>query len=490
MLRSATPPKGYSLDQGRLRRFYERRKFAPAWTSDPRAVANAAIAVAILQGSDSDGLSPATYHLDAIAAWQHSNSPHATVELDVLLTGSMLAYIHDMRMGRVSADQAGFAVDLPSTGFDPVAFLTDALTDNRVSTLPERLAPPHPEYIRLKEALARYRKVAVDGGWPNLFGTRKIALGSADPRIPALRRRLEMEGQGGQGDPSEEGLVEEIRRYQLHHGLEADGIAGRRTLESLNISASARADQIVANMERWRWLAQPFEERYVEVNAADATLIVMDRDKPVLTSRVITGKPATPTPIFKAAIVAVTVNPSWNIPETIASKEIRPKERLTPGYLDSQHIVADLPGGGLRQLPGDDNALGHIKLEMPNRFNSYVHNTPAQVLFRQNDRHFSHGCIRAEQILPLASFVLSGDTTLAVDKIRDAIATGETQRFSLERPVPIYVLYWTAMVDEDGVVEFRRDVYGWDAKLLAALGAPSPTGRMSMLTECSNSGRG
>jgi murein L,D-transpeptidase YcbB/YkuD len=218
------------------------------------------------------------------------------------------------------------------------------------------------------------------------------------------------------------------------------------------------------------------------VNTADATLKVVDNGKIVLTSRIIAGKPATPTPIFAAQVVALTVNPYWNIPATIARKEILPKERRHPGYMASQHIFA-AGDGTLKQQPGTDNALGFLKLEMPNRFNSYLHDTPARGLFARNDRHFSHGCMRVQQIAPLASYVLTGDTAAAKDKLAALIATGVNQRISLDKTVPVYVLYWTAIADQDGAVSFRPDIYGRDGRLLAAL-AGHLFGRVSLNVNC------
>jgi len=474
------------LNMAELRRFYERRNFAPAWnTSD------ASLAIAALGSSTADGLDPAAYRLDAILARENAPTAKNWSEFDLFLTNSVLAYMHDLHVGRASPDSAGFAVGLPSTGYDAVAALSDALASGRLAQLFGSLAPPHPEYARLKVALAQYRKIAERGGWPQIASFTTIDLQSGDARISLLRRRLAVEDSSmNPNDASIENVEAAVKRFQGRNGLEADGRVGKKTLAALNVPASARVAQIVANMERWRWLPRPFEDTYVEVNAADATLKVVDHGKVVLTSKVITGKPASPTPIFKAEIEAVTVNPSWIIPDKIAREEILPKERRHPGYMAAQHIVADRPGGGLRQLPGEDNSLGRVKLEMPNRFDSYLHDTPIQSLFAETDRHFSHGCMRVEQIQPLASFVMRGDTQAALGEIHEAIATEATQRFSVDKPIPVYVLYWTVIADQDGTVEFRPDVYGRDEKLLARLGGQRPMGRVSMLSDCSDARRG
>ena len=478
--------QGYGLNLPDLRRFYEGRNFDPAWSS----AANADVAIATLQGAAADGLDPRDYRADAITARRRSASNEGRAEFDVLLTNGLLAYIHDMRVGRVVPDGAGFPIDLPLAGYDAVAGLTDAIRNQGLAGYLSGLAPPHPEYNVLKAALARYRKIEAEGGWPEIAAFTPIDLDGNDPRIPLLMRRLAFEDLSVEPDRTTSAeLASAIVRYQTQHGLEPDGIAGKETLDALNTPASVRADQIVANMERWRWLPRPFEQTHVEVNTADATLMVIDHGKIVLGSRVITGKPESPTPVFKAWINGITVNPSWNIPDRIAENEIWPKARRISGYFSSQRIVADRPGGKLRQLPGDNNSLGRIKIEMPNRFDSYLHDTPARSLFAKTHRHFSHGCMRVEQIQPLASFVMSGDANAASEKITEAIATGETHRLAISKPIPVYVLYWTVLADEAGTVEFWPDAYGLDSRVLAALEGQRPVGRVSMLTDCTDSGR-
>jgi len=447
----AASPVSSLLDSGRfrylrnpsqLRRFYESRNFAPAWSS----ASDARTAIVILQGSGADGLDPEAYHVDATATQGELSSRENAAEFDIQLTNAMLAYIHDMRGGRLSPDQAGFNVGLPPVAFDASLILSHALANHSLATLPSAVAPPHPEYARLKNALARYRNLATSG-MRQQIAPQDASVSVAD--VP-----------------------------------DSDASPIRRIQDDTNVPASARSDEIVANMERWRWLPRPFEDTYVEVNTADATLRVVHHGQVVLASRVITGKRSSPTPVFKAAITGVTVNPPWNIPNNIARNEIWPKERRHPGYLASHHMVMDRARGGLRQLPGPGNSLGQIKLEMPNRFDAYLHDTPSRSLFTKEDRHLSHGCMRVEQIQPLASFVLSGDTQAALDKIRAAMTTRATQRFSIDRPIPVYVLYWTAIADNDGSVQFRPDVYGRDAKVLAALRGQRPVGRVAMLTEC------
>jgi len=233
---------------------------------------------------------------------------------------------------------------------------------------------------------------------------------------------------------------------------------------------SSRVAQIIANMERWRWLPRQFGDYYVEVNSADSTLELVKGDEVLFSTRLVTGRRSTPTPLFETSINAVTVNPYWDVPGDIYLRELLPKEQRHPGYLEARHIVSgDRPGGALRQSPGANNPLGKYLMEMPNSYDAYLHDTPEKKLFEKSDRHFSHGCMRVENMAALASLLLTDDGTTSVDEIQSALDDGETQTLSLSHPVPVYVLYWTVVPSSNGTLAFHRDIYGWDSALLAAL---------------------
>lgn len=235
---------------------------------------------------------------------------------------------------------------------------------------------------------------------------------------------------------------------------------------------SPQVAQIIANMERWRWLPKPFGDFYIEVNSADATVRLVKNDQTVFSARLVTGRPSTPTPLFETAINAVTINPSWDVPGDIAVRELLPKEERHPGYLAARHIVGDRPGGALRQLPGGGNALGKYLMEMPNRYDAYLHDTPEKNLFEKSDRHFSHGCMRVQNMAQLVSLLLADDDLGSIEAADPASDGGETQTVPLQQPVPVYVLYWTVVPASNGSLAFHRDTYGWDSAVLAALNQP------------------
>ena len=392
---------------------------------------------------------------------------------EAAVTSVLLEYMRDVRMGRPALKAQESDIALPPSNFDAAAALDEAVSQNSVETLLAGLGPAAPDYAKLKNLLAHYRRIATEGGWP-MIGP------GADPAL--LRARLAFEDNiTGLSDASA------LERFQGRNGLPQDGKLGQATIAALNITAVAKADTITANMERWRWMPRQLEQDRIVINAADARLDLFLGGGKILSSRVIVGKPATPTPILRAEGVGVTVNPAWTVPASIAAREILPKLKRNPAYLVSQDmILLDGPPGDpqglhinwraipaghfpykLRQNPGAKNALGRIKIELPNRFDVYLHDTPGQAAFNAPHRDLSHGCVRVEKILPLASYVLAGNMD-AAGKIGDAVTGGGTGYLPLARKLPVYFLYWTAFVDDAGALQFRPDIYGRDRRMIDA----------------------
>jgi murein L,D-transpeptidase YcbB/YkuD len=229
---------------------------------------------------------------------------------------------------------------------------------------------------------------------------------------------------------------------------------------------SARVEQIIANMERWRWMPRTFERRYVRVNVPDETVDFVRDGEVMLNSKVIVGRKNTTTPILRTQITTVVANPPWHIPGDIAAASIWPQARRDPNYLAAHHMVE--VQGQLQQLP--PSALGYVMLDSPNDFDVYLHDTPGKALFDRDNREISNGCVRVQQIFPLAGLVLADDKEAGIDRLKKTIATGRTQHLTLDQPMPLYMVYWTAVAAEDGAVEFRPDPYNRDKPLIAALG--------------------
>lgn len=475
-----------------LQEFYALRSDAPAWTGSNTAHHLGEVAAATLMAADSQGLDPHDYQtaVSAFAAVPPDEAGRLAREL--LITNGLLHYAQDIAQGRVRPDLNDADRALPAQPFDAPAALVDALAQTDFAAALADLAPPYSGYRMLVAALARYRTIEAQGGWPQIApADSEIALDGSDPRAALLRQRLAVEDPAidTDADQDNDALKIDLERYQTRNGLAADGRAGPKTLAMLNTPVATRVAQIIANMERWRWLPRSFEARYIVVQLPDGRLRYVADHRTRLESRVIFGRPHDPTPVMRTQATAVTVNPPWNVPHTIAVKEILPALQKDATYLVRHHMVlingpiGDPYGATIdwqnvsartftyriQQLPGPDNALGQIKIEMPNRFVVYLHDTPQRSLFALSERALSHGCVRVEQILPLASLALTGDATAAQSMLTDAIATRATGRLDLPETLPVYLLYWTAVPDKDGLLGFRVDIYGRDARLIARL---------------------
>jgi len=355
-------------------------------------------------------------------------------------------------------------------------------------------APIHweEEYPLLSRELRRYRSIAANGGWPKVPEGIRLEKGDRNVDVLVLRNRLADPGsltdEKNESDIFDEELEQAVIGFQRRHGLKADGVVGPLTVKALNVPAAKRADQILVNIERLRWFSNSFSERYIYVNIADYKLDVIENGRPMLSMKVVVGKPYWNTPEFSAKMTYLIVNPSWNIPESIAAKEILRRIKKDPYYLADQNITV-LEGWGenttvvdpatinwkgisanrlpyhFRQEPGPLNPLGSIKFMFPNKFNIYLHDTPAKGLFEKGIRTFSHGCIRIEKPFELARYLLQDNIKTRQTDIDQIVAEGEERIVSLERPIDVHIVYLTAWADEDKEVQFRDDVYGRDAGL-------------------------
>ncbi len=264
-----------------------------------------------------------------------------------------------------------------------------------------------------------------------------------------------------------------MARAQKRFGLKDDGVVDAQTLEALNTPVEERIDQIVANMERWRWLPAELPTDRIQVNIAAAVLTVFKADAPVMSMRAVTGRPGDETPMLQSQIQSIVLNPPWNVPSTIATKELWPKEKAHPGYLKAHDFtVIQTEGGGtrLQQKAGDSSALGRVKFDFPNPYAVYLHDTPSRSGFDRYSRLASHGCVRLQKPRPLAELLLQSDPDWSPEQIQSTIDSGKTVRVQLPQSISVFLFYWTAYVAPDGQVNFRDDPYGWDRELVQKLG--------------------
>jgi murein L,D-transpeptidase YcbB/YkuD len=476
------------LDAEALRRFYETRLWRPAWT------AMADRLLPILATADQDGIPVGQMHVAAIAARHSGGTSQQIAESDLLLTDGLLRYANAMRGQRT--DPAEYEDDwfLEIPPFSPVSFLKDHVND--LPTALAGLAAPYQGYQLLKKALADLRAVAAAGDWPKVTAGPPLKPGASDARIVEVRRRLAATGEWpADGDTAselyDEALVPAVQLFQRRHGLTDDGALGPRTIRAMNVSAAERARQVAVNMERWRWLPQRMENDHIVVNVPAAQMEVVENGVAVMAMKVVIGDPDHPTPALRARMTSIVLNPIWRVPASIATNEFLPKLKKDPGYLiaNDLELVSDnfRPGSPesqgvginwhdmnampwpVRQKAGSDNSLGRIKFNIPNSDDIYLHDTPNHKAFNRNDRALSHGCVRLERPEDLALYVLR-DKDWSRDRLEEEIGKGGTHTVTLNKTLPVWLLYWTVWVDADGVLQTRDDVYERDEHLASALG--------------------
>jgi murein L,D-transpeptidase YcbB/YkuD len=371
-----------------------------------------------------------------------------------------------------------WAMERPA--LDMAAGFAEAVSGDRLADWLAALPPPFEHYRQLMAGLAAYRAIAASGGWPLLPERFTLKPGRRAPEAAALRGRLAAEGYSLEptDDPArfDQGLREALALFQSRHGLAATGLPDKPTLIALNVPVAARVEQIEANLERWRWVPRKLPPRRIEINVADATLRLLKDGAPVLAMRVIVGRPKDPTPILADAIASVTFNPAWLVPPKIASREILPKAKREPGYLEQQGFVflpdrSDPRRQRLEQRPGPLNALGKLRFNLANPYAIYLHDTPDRKKFDRASRQLSHGCVRLADPQGLLMALIADEPGLTPEAVEADLAKPDTRRVPFTNPMPVYLFYWTAFADEAGNINFRADSYGWDAALIRGLAA-------------------
>jgi L,D-transpeptidase YcbB len=480
---------------GLVKQFYQKRAYEPAWIDgrSPRSQMDELINA--LQHADREGLDPSLYNASMLAARRNEatkgflskkgfNEGEA-VTLDAWLTYLYMQYASDLANGISDLAHADPNWRIPGQDFDPLTTLSDALEHDTVGRSLDELVPHDPQYDALRKALAQYRDIAAKGGWPALPANLKLKPGQQSPVVPVLAKRLAVTGDfsGNVGDAhtvySTE-LQEAVKRFQRRHGLEPDGVVGPTVVAQMNVPAEARVRQIELNLERWRWLPRNIGDRHIIVNIPEYRLEVWDHNQVPLAMRVVVGKKDTPTPIFSDQMTYIVFAPYWNVPADIVQNETLPSVMRDPAFLERTNMeVIDTHGNPVdpasvdlsnpeayrfRQRPGTSNSLGLVKFMFPNTFNVYLHDTPVDSLFARATRSFSHGCVRLEQPEALARYVLADQPSWTPEKIQEAMHGDEETIVKLRQPIPVYLGYWTARVSPDGILQFRNDVYGTDAR--------------------------
>ena len=449
-----------------LQPFYSARSYAPLWSTDGQVNDRGRAAIAYLAGVGADGLDPADYPVPDFAPL---SDPAALADAEIKLSTAVTNYAHHAQVGRVHWTRVSgdiFYELKPSAPADILASLANA---DEITAALAAYEPHAPAYQALRAKLAELRAAANSGAAAIPDGP-VLTAGMEDARVPQLRERL---GMTGDGQIFDKAVAEAVKKFQRDNKLKATGVLTAATVDQLNARPSRRpVDVVIANMERWRWMPHDLGDTYVMVNLPDFMLYVIQNGRQVWATKIVDGKPDTPTPIMTAEMKSITINPTWNIPDTIAAKEYIPLMRQDSTILERMGRTVTYNRNNtihISQPPGPENALGQLRFNFPNKFFVYQHDLNQKYLFSKPVRDNSHGCMRVEDPVKYAEVLLAiarpreGYTE---SRIRGMFGNSEVE-VRLPTFIPVHVTYQTAFVDNGGKLQLRDDVYGRDKALLA-----------------------
>lgn len=470
--------------------FYGARHFEPLWLSEDGQgkitfSQSAQKIISVFEEAHLTGLNPNNYLTDDIDLELIGAEPEAMARLETAFSAAAIRYAQDTYGGRINPRKVSGSITLKPNRIDEASMLLRLASASDPAQILFDLEPEHREFIALKSALAgfydgiREEPVMVPEG-------KTLRLGMNDPRVPLIRKRLGIDLPEAAGNAYNDVLVTAVEKFQQELGLTVDGITGPATIAALNGGSAVSKADIVANMERWRWMPRDLGDFKVFVNIPEFRLAVMRGDEVLHSTRVVVGKPKFKTPVFSDEIEHVVVNPYWNVPSSIAKNEIAPKLLQNPGYISRNNM--ELLAGGrvvdasavdwsstsvsqfrIRQRPGRGNALGTVKFLFPNQHSVYLHDTPSKSLFSRSYRAFSHGCVRVHNPWEFAQALLQFEPKVTIASIESQ--RGKSERWNnLDTHVPVHIAYFTLRVSEDGTIRSYGDVYGHNKKLKGMLG--------------------
>ena len=490
----ATKGSSAYLEAQKLYFFYGGRHFEPIWL-DETATGEVVFSepaqkiLKLFEAAASEGLRPADYltpDLDPAAA---QGDPARMAALETAFSGAALRYASHLYNGRIKPQSISPLLDIAPKPLDTTALLVELASSEDPVAVLSALEPTHPEFLALKAALATFDETIPDRPTPIAKGPT-LRLGMSDPRVPTLRDRL--------GLPPAEGLVyddvlvDAMKAFQGGLDLDVDGVLGPATLAALNGGIPVTRADIIANMERWRWMPRDLGKFNVLVNIPEFRLAINRDGVEEYTTRVVVGTTKNQTPVFSDSIRHIVVNPYWNVPSSIIRGEVAPAVLRNPGYIDNQNMDLIYNGSPIspwqvnwsmvspsnfpfrvRQRPGPGNALGQIKFLFPNKHDVYLHDTPSKSLFARSFRAYSHGCVRVQNPMEFADALMANEPDISRASLEAMF--GPTERWvNPEQQIPVHITYFTIRVDADGALKSFGDVYGHNARLIEAMGLVQP----------------
>lgn len=493
---------------------YQQRNYSPLWFDADGLRPTAQALMYDIRRAYHDGLTPTDYHLKAIErllealdeGWLPSNDNQAELwaDVDLILTDAFLLLGSHLSAGRINPEEIHADWLIGERSFNMLPTLNAAESGSQIRDALDQLRPNHRGYANLKSALHNMRRLASQGGWPQLNSIQPtIKPAETDEGVPTVRRLLGITGDfqesadGTQPNRYDAMLVQAVKKFQSRHGLDPDGVIGKDTRSAMNITIDQRIRQIELNLERWRWLPRELGRRHILVNTAAFDLHVMDNGRKALEMKVVVGRPARQSPVLSSTMTYMVLNPYWNVPHKLAVEDILPKladgvdylinrgfKVLTGWSADAEELAPETIEWGLynehyfplrlRQEPGKNNALGQIKFMFPNKFAVYLHDTPQKSLFTKFQRGYSSGCIRVENAQALANYLLSDSQVWTPVMLSENLKKGQRRVVHIPAPIAIHLLYMTAWVDDNGLLQFREDIYQRDSRLDNALISRNP----------------
>ncbi|WP_261385176.1 murein L,D-transpeptidase [Vannielia litorea] len=470
--------------------FYRNRDYQPLFTGEADVERRAALLRA-LASADDHGLPSVRYDpAELKAAFAQARSTRERGRVEVLAAQMLVQFARDLQSGATEPRRidSGIVREIPRRA--PEALLTE-FTRKEPAQFFRGLMPRTPEYVRLMRGKLELEKTVARGGWGPTVQAKALEPGQEGPAVVALRNRLIAMGYlARSASQSYDAAIERaVQTFQIDHGLSADGVAGPGTIAALNVSPVTRLESVIVAMERERWLNRPRGERHVLVNIPNFKAQIIDNGKVTFETRSVVGKnvPDQRTPEFSDTMEHMVINPTWNVPRSIATKEYLPLLQRNPNAVSHLRVIDRrgrvVPRGAvnfraynarnfpfaIKQPPSRGNALGLVKFMFPNKYNIYLHDTPSKSLFNRDVRAFSHGCIRLADPFDFAYALLARQTDDPVGAFQSRLRTGSETRVDLDEQVPVHLIYRTAFTQARGQMNYRDDIYGRDARIWNAL---------------------
>jgi L,D-transpeptidase YcbB len=480
--------------------FYEANNYKKVWLEQKGPNKQYKAFVNEVMESYRYGINPEDYRIPELekeveALYENKKRTEVQMsELDIRITASFFHFTTHLLEGRIR--RAGAPDFIWKKGIpkeDDVSLLLSMNSANDLRREIDKLHPKDPQYEKLRKAFKEYKDLAQADNFPKIAIRKPIKPADSHQVIPVIRKKLKLTDLESDREPEDsltydEKLVDAVKQFQKRHGLTSDGIIDQETVKNLNVSLQQKTEVIALNLERLRWRPHlDLQNEQLIVNIPEYMLRVYNNKNVKMEMKVILGSDFNATPIFYDTLKYIVFSPTWNVPKSILEEEFLPNLKNNPAYYstdfkffkngvevdpeeeDWNDEELDVRSYQVVQNPGNLNALGHVKFVMPNNFNIYLHDTPADRLFRREDRALSHGCIRLEKPVDLATYLLEDQQNWNKDKVTEAMSEGEPKTIRLKKPFPVNIVYRTAWVDDDGLVNFREDIYGHDARQLAQL---------------------